>query len=142
MRHSRPRQHALKRGASDPLRSRHAESELDSLLGGSGGSRLVCALCGVFITNDAARGSVAGAHVHTRSNPAGISFEFGCFTAAPGARQVVAAHPLLSQMQAVREGRVVEIPTRLLMSLSHHAADACWFLATAFHPGALAEPAP
>jgi iron complex transport system substrate-binding protein len=60
----------------------------------------------------------------------------------PGARRAAAEHPLLSQMRAVREGRIVEAPTRLLMSLSHHAAESCWFLASAFHPEHVPEPPP
>jgi len=46
----------------------------------------------------------------------------------------LAGHPLLSQMRAVRAGRIVELPTRLIVALSHHAADACWALASALHP--------
>jgi len=53
---------------------------------------------------------------------------------SPGAARALTEHPLLRQLRAVREGKVVEIPTRLLMTLSHHAADACWFLAAALHP--------
>ena len=43
-------------------------------------------------------------------------------------------HPLLSKLRAVREGRIVEMPTELLVTLSHHAADASWYLAWALHP--------
>jgi len=43
-------------------------------------------------------------------------------------------HPLLSQLRAVREGRIVEMPVRLLVTLSHHAAEACWWLAAALDP--------
>ena len=42
--------------------------------------------------------------------------------------------PLLSQMRAVREGRVVVMPNQLLVALSQYTADACWFLASALHP--------
>lgn len=48
------------------------------------GKRLVCRLCGAFITTDADRLRVSGSHVHRRTNPAGIEFEFGCFAEAPG----------------------------------------------------------
>jgi iron complex transport system substrate-binding protein len=44
------------------------------------------------------------------------------------------AHPLLSRLRAVREGRMVHVPPRLLMTLSQHAADACWAIAAALHP--------
>jgi iron complex transport system substrate-binding protein len=43
-------------------------------------------------------------------------------------------HPLLSQMTAVRDGRLVTMPTELLVALNHHAARACWDLAHRLHP--------
>lgn len=52
------------------------------------GARLRCRACGHAITEDAERVSVSGSHVHTRSNPAGIQFCFGCFQAAPGCASV------------------------------------------------------
>jgi ABC-type Fe3+-hydroxamate transport system substrate-binding protein len=52
----------------------------------------------------------------------------------PGARKSLVEHPLLSRLRAVREGRIVEMPTELLVTLSQHAADACWYLAWALHP--------
>lgn len=42
-------------------------------------------------------------------------------------------HPLLSRMRAVKEGRVVEMPTELLVALNHHAVKACEFMARAVH---------
>jgi len=48
--------------------------------------------------------------------------------------EALKAHPLLSQMRAVKQGRIVAMPTELLVTLSHHAADACWWLAGALHP--------
>lgn len=50
--------------------------------------------------------------------------------------------PLLSRLDAVREGRVIEIPTELLVALNHHAAGACEFIARALHPGRFAPPPP
>lgn len=44
----------------------------------------VCGRCGRHVTDRSARRSVAGTHVHTRMNPAGVIFVFGCFTRAPG----------------------------------------------------------
>jgi iron complex transport system substrate-binding protein len=44
------------------------------------------------------------------------------------------AHPLLSTLRAVRGGRVVHVPPRFLATLSQHAADACWEVATVLHP--------
>ena len=42
--------------------------------------------------------------------------------------------PLLSQMRAVREGKIVVMPNELLVALSQYTADACWHLAAALHP--------
>jgi len=47
---------------------------------------------------------------------------------------VLRGHPLLSKLPAVRAGRLVYIPSRLLVTLSQHAADACWAIASALHP--------
>jgi iron complex transport system substrate-binding protein len=49
-------------------------------------------------------------------------------------REALEQHPLLKQARAVREKRVLEMPTPLLVTLSHHAADACRWLASALHP--------
>ena len=46
--------------------------------------RIRCAACGHEITTADTRVSVDGAHVHTRTNPDGQTFTFGCFAAAPG----------------------------------------------------------
>jgi iron complex transport system substrate-binding protein len=52
----------------------------------------------------------------------------------PGVRDGLVQHPLLSRLRAVREGRIVEMPTELLVTLSQHAAEASWYLAWALHP--------
>ena len=52
----------------------------------------------------------------------------------PGARKSLVEHPLLSRLRAVREGHIVEMPTELLVTLSQHAADASWYLASVLHP--------
>ncbi|HVR70475.1 MAG TPA: ABC transporter substrate-binding protein [Vicinamibacteria bacterium] len=52
----------------------------------------------------------------------------------PGVKDALLAHPLLSQLRAVRSGKVVELPTELLVALNHHAAGACWALAHELHP--------
>jgi len=44
-------------------------------------------------------------------------------------------HPLLGKLRAVREGRVIEMPGELLVTLSQYAAQSCWFLASKLHPG-------
>ena len=60
----------------------------------------------------------------------------------PGAVSSLREHPLLSQLRAVREGRIVEMPTRLLVALDHHAAEACWYLGWALHPDRVPGPRP
>jgi hypothetical protein len=45
---------------------------------------LVCASCGHAITRDEARVVRGGSHLHTRLNPHGYVWEFGCFADAPG----------------------------------------------------------
>lgn len=45
------------------------------------------------------------------------------------------AHPLLGRLPAVVEGRLIAMPTQLLVALNHHAAEGCWDLAHRLHPG-------
>jgi iron complex transport system substrate-binding protein len=52
------------------------------------------------------------------------------------------AHPLLSKLPAVQRGRIVAMPTELLVTLSHHAAEACWYLGWALHPDRVPRPRP
>ena len=52
----------------------------------------------------------------------------------PGVREALLAHPLLSQLRAVRAGRIVELDTARLVALNHYVADACWTLAGELHP--------
>jgi hypothetical protein len=47
---------------------------------------LVCARCSHAITSEATRVSRGGAHIHTRRNPGGWVYQFGCFAEAPGCR--------------------------------------------------------
>ena len=63
-------------------------------------------------------------------------------TQGAGARDSLLHHPLLSRTRAVREGRIVEMPNRLLVALSDHAADACWWLAARLHPDRVPESLP
>jgi ABC-type Fe3+-hydroxamate transport system substrate-binding protein len=63
-------------------------------------------------------------------------------TKGSGAATALRAHPLLSHTRAVREGRVIEMPNRLLVTLSHRAADAAWWLASRLHPARVPEPLP
>jgi hypothetical protein len=45
---------------------------------------LVCAACGLPITDEKQRIEMAGAHEHTFVNPAGFAHHIGCFAAASG----------------------------------------------------------
>jgi iron complex transport system substrate-binding protein len=63
-------------------------------------------------------------------------------TQGSGASVALRRHPLLSRTRAVREGRVVEMPNRLLVALSDRAADAAWWLASRLHPAQVPEAAP
>lgn len=59
-----------------------------------------------------------------------------------GAFDSVAAlkdHPLLGKLRAVREDRVVSMPGALLVTLSQHAAESCFFLASRLHPDRVSE---
>ena len=60
----------------------------------------------------------------------------------PGVREGLEQHPLLSQLRAVRERRIVQMPTELLVTLSQHAAAASWYLAWALHPDRVSGPRP
>lgn len=60
------------------------ETGVDTRFSSSSGRRLLCRVCEEPITADGFRISVAGSHLHTRTNPVGLSFEFGCFQEAPG----------------------------------------------------------
>ena len=53
--------------------------------------KLLCRGCRLVITDESRRLAVAGEHVHTRSNPHGMTFSFGCFSAAPGCDAIGAA---------------------------------------------------
>lgn len=53
----------------------------------------------------------------------------------------LAQHPLLGKLRAVREGRVVAMPGELLVTLSHHAAESCFYLASRLHPDRVSESA-
>lgn len=48
------------------------------------GRALLCAACTLPLTTDGERIELDGAHEHTRINPHGYVFHFGCFRAAPG----------------------------------------------------------
>jgi iron complex transport system substrate-binding protein len=56
----------------------------------------------------------------------------------PGSVEAVAQHPLLKDLRAVREGRIVVMPNQLLVALSQYTADACVWLASRLHPDRVA----
>jgi iron complex transport system substrate-binding protein len=60
--------------------------------------------------------------------------DFLLVTAGSGAAEALKRHPLLSHTEAVKGGRVIEMPNRLLVTLSDHAVEACWWLAARLHP--------
>lgn len=45
---------------------------------------LFCKICGTLITYRSLAIAMNGGHVHVFSNPAGLTFEIGCFSRAPG----------------------------------------------------------
>jgi iron complex transport system substrate-binding protein len=51
----------------------------------------------------------------------------------PQAKEALNEHPLLSKMRAVREGRIVVLPTERIVALSQFTADAVWDLAHLLH---------
>lgn len=69
------------------------ESELDGLLDEEKaqerrGRPIRCAHCGHGVSSADQRIELAGAHAHRFENPAGITFEIGCFRHAPGCRSI------------------------------------------------------
>jgi iron complex transport system substrate-binding protein len=68
--------------------------------------------------------------------------DFWLVTRGSGAKQALLRHPLLSRTLAAREGRIVEMPNQLLVTLSDRTADACWWLASRLHPGRVPEAIP
>jgi iron complex transport system substrate-binding protein len=52
----------------------------------------------------------------------------------PGVVDGLRRDPLLKRLRAVRDGRIVEMPNRLLVTVSHHSAEACGYLASVLHP--------
>jgi iron complex transport system substrate-binding protein len=63
-------------------------------------------------------------------------------TRGSGAREGLLRQPLLSRSRAVREGRIVEMPNRLLVTLSDRAVEARWWLAARLHPDRVPERVP
>jgi iron complex transport system substrate-binding protein len=65
------------------------------------------------------------------------------FLVAKGSdRGKLEGHPVLAKSRAVKQGHVIEMPPELIMTLTHHAARSCWFLAHALHPDRAPEAPP
>jgi iron complex transport system substrate-binding protein len=60
----------------------------------------------------------------------------------PGAVEGIRSHPLLSQLRAVKDGRIVAMPNELLVALSQYTAEAVWDLASRLHPDRVPRPRP
>ncbi len=58
----------------------------------------------------------------------------------PGSVEAVTGHPLLKDLRAVREGRIVVMPNPLLVALSQSTADACVWLASRLHSNRVPAP--
>lgn len=73
---------ALRAGDQKPATSKPPAPELSGDEGP--GRALGCAFCRRPITSSAAAIEVSGAHEHSFTNPAGITFRIGCFADAAG----------------------------------------------------------
>jgi len=60
----------------------------------------------------------------------------------PRAVEGLKQQPLLSNLRAVRENRIIVMPNELLVALSQYTADACWYLASRLHPDRVTEARP
>jgi hypothetical protein len=78
----------LKRGDEKSRGGTHVDFAVHQVPPDAFKRRLLCRSCGSPVTAEAERITIDGQHVHHRTNPAGIDFEFGCFTAARGAENV------------------------------------------------------
>lgn len=71
--------------AFTPLESSLEDSEAGLA---DGGRFLLCARCGLRVTQEGNRIIVQGNHEHRFFNPHGLIFELGCFDSAPGCAPV------------------------------------------------------
>jgi hypothetical protein len=78
----------LKRGDEESRRGAPVGFEVRDVPGDASRQRLLCRACGSPVTTQSDGIAIEGRHVHRRTNPAGIAFEFGCFAAAPGAETI------------------------------------------------------
>lgn len=72
---------------NDPEKLKHLAEE-DAEVMRRAARPLVCSRCRHRICTDAQRIDIAGSHSHTCTNPHGIVYRIGCFSAAPGCSEV------------------------------------------------------
>lgn len=48
------------------------------------GRKLLCGMCGYYITSVDSKIEMSGKNIHVFANPAGYVFQIGCFSSAPG----------------------------------------------------------
>lgn len=70
--------------ARDEIAPRPTEAPEETL----GCPRWCCIACGLTITDREQSRLISGRHVHRCTNPAGLTFEIGCFREAPGCTAV------------------------------------------------------
>ncbi|HEX5752772.1 MAG TPA: cereblon family protein [Archangium sp.] len=75
----------LKDSPAAPARATPARQAEDATESRDPEKPLCCARCGHFITRERDRTTVNGRATHTRVNPSGFVFHFGCFARAEGA---------------------------------------------------------
>lgn len=76
--------HLLRRqDPAPPVRPRSRRQRAGTGLG----EALCCIDCGTPVTTAAEAVEMAGAHHHRCTNPAGVTFDIGCFRSAPGCMQ-------------------------------------------------------
>ena len=76
--------HCLREMPKPAKAGRPASQRADEPDHGAGRDRLLCAVCGQYVSNGRARMEVGGGHRHTFFNPHGQVFELGVFSQAPG----------------------------------------------------------
>lgn len=72
------------RGKADQAGGRRPKLKDSKKTDDPGKEAIRCRNCGGIVTSFDAKTSVDGGHTHTFFNPAGIVFELGCFSSAPG----------------------------------------------------------
>ncbi|OJH38694.1 cereblon family protein [Cystobacter ferrugineus] len=79
-----PEARRLKATPAPPTEATPASRAEDETSAGAPETPLCCAHCGHVIARERDRTTVNGRHAHTRVNPSGFVFHFGCFSRAEG----------------------------------------------------------